>query len=77
MPVGSNQYQLCKALFSRPLGEWLNETDVVSNFIKKDHGVFYDAVRFVNKRAEQVFKIKNFWHIKHLVFKSGRMGLCE
>lgn len=70
VPVGSNQYQLCKALFSRPLGEWLNETDVVSNFYKEGPRSFYDAVRFVNKRAEQVFKIK-----KLLAYKASRVQI--
>ncbi len=70
VPVGSNQYQLCKALFSRPLGEWVNETDVVSNFYKEGPRSFYDAVRFVNKRAEQMFKIK-----KLLSYKASRVQI--
>ena len=68
VPIGSNQFQLCKALFNQPVGEWLNETDVVQTFYKEGPRSFYDAIRFVNERVEQVFKIK-----KLLTYRASRV----
>ena len=60
IPLGSNQYQLCKKLFEIPLGDWLQETDVIDHFNRgKDSGrSFYDAIRLANQKIEDDLKVK-------------------
>jgi tetratricopeptide (TPR) repeat protein len=59
IPLGSNQYQLCKAVFGVPIGTWVNESDVVDNFFrgKESKRGFYDAVRLANTRIEGELKV--------------------
>ncbi len=72
IPIFSNQYQLCKALFAVPFGNWLQETGVVDTFSrgKESPRGFYDAVRFVNEKVEQHLKIK-----KLLVYNASRVQI--
>lgn len=71
IPFSSNQYQLCKELFLRPYGEWLDETDVVDNFYKGNGPrCFYDSIRLVNSKAEKCFGIKNI-----LTYKASRVRI--
>jgi len=60
LPIGSNQYQLCKTLFELPIGEWLQEIDVIEKFYrgKDSQRGFYDAIRLSNKKIEEKLKIK-------------------
>ena len=66
IPIGTNQYQLCKAIFVKPLGEWVTETDVSDDFNRGTNGnrAFYDAIRLVNKRVAKDIKIKNLIEFK-------------
>jgi len=66
IPLGSNQYQLCKAIFERPLGEYVKETDVVENFYRGSDSPrsFYDAVRLVNQKVEKDIGIKRLIEFK-------------
>lgn len=72
LPIGSNQYQLCKTLFGQPLGEWLNETDVVEEFYrgKESRRAFYDAIRLTNQKVERGLKIR-----KLLVYDAARVKI--
>ena len=55
IPLGSNQLELCMALFSKPLGEWVLETYVLPNFSRDVDSLrgFYDAIRAINQKAEK------------------------
>ena len=68
--LGTACYQLCKALFTVPFGEWLQETDVVHSFYKEGSRSFYDAVRLVNQRVERHLKIK-----KLLIYDASRVQI--
>ena len=72
LPIGSNQYQLCKALFERPIGTWLTETDVVDTFYRGSESKrgFYDAIRLANEKIEQGLKIK-----KLLVYRAAQVQI--
>jgi tetratricopeptide (TPR) repeat protein len=72
IPIGTNQYQLCKALFTQPLGEWLKETDVVEEFYrgKESRRAFYDAIRLTNQKVEQGLKIR-----KLLAYDAARVKI--
>lgn len=72
IPIGSNQHQLCKALFALPFGQWLNETDVVDDFFKGKESPrsFYDAVRLTNQKVEQGLKIP-----KLLAYNASRVQI--
>lgn len=72
LPIGSNQYQLCKALFERPIGTWLTETDIVDTFYRgrESKRGFYDAIRLANEKIEQGLKIK-----KLLVYRAAQVQI--
>lgn len=72
LPIGSNQYQLCKALFERPIGTWLTETDIVDTFYRGNESKrgFYDAIRLANEKIEQGLKIK-----KLLIYKASQVQI--
>ncbi len=68
-PKGSNQAVLCAAVFDVPFGEWVKETDVVSNFfrgVEKERS-FYDAVRLLNEKILEQLGIE-----KMLEYKASR-----
>lgn len=66
IPFSSNQHQLCKAIFEKPLGERVKEIDVVENFYRGSDGQrsFYDAVRLVNQKVEKDIGIKRLIEFK-------------
>jgi len=66
IPLGSNQYYLCKAIFEKPLGEYVKEDDVVEKFYRGHDAPrsFYDAVRLVNQRVERDIGIKKLIKFK-------------
>jgi tetratricopeptide (TPR) repeat protein len=72
IPFGTNQYVLCKALFSNPIGEWIKEDDVVDNFFqgKDNRRSFYDAVRLINQKAKENINVK-----KLIIYSSNRAQL--
>ncbi len=72
IPFASNQYQLCKILFAKPLGQWLNETDFMNDFFKGKESArsFYDAIRLTNQKIEQGLKIK-----KLLIYNASRVQI--
>jgi hypothetical protein len=66
IPLGSNQYQLCKEIFEKPLGEYVKEIDVIFNFYRYSDSQrsFYDAVRLVNQKVEKAIGIKKLIEFK-------------
>jgi hypothetical protein len=60
IPPSSNQAVLCKALFSLPLGSWLNENDVIADFYrgKRKQRSFYDAIRALNEKTKEAFGLE-------------------
>jgi len=60
IPAG-NQWILCKELFKKNAGDWVNEDDVVENFTRGDNKQsFYDAHKALNKRIEKDLGIVDF-----------------
>lgn len=72
IPIGSNQYQLCKALFERPLGQWLKETDIADELFRGEvtRRSFYDAIRLANQKIEHKLRIK-----KLFVYNASRVQI--
>jgi len=66
IPISSNQYYLCKAIFDKPLGDWTKETDVVSNFFRDvdSRRGFYDAMRLVNTKVKADIGIEKMLEFK-------------
>ncbi|MFO0719005.1 MAG: hypothetical protein U0522_03195 [Candidatus Paceibacterota bacterium] len=64
IPLGSNQYVLCKKIFSQPLQDWTKETDIIDSFYKDGKRSFYDAVRLVNTKIKAELGIKEFLEYK-------------
>lgn len=54
-----NQWELCRALFNKPLGSWTKSVDVIRNFNTDNKQSFYDAQRLLNKRFNKDLGIKN------------------
>jgi hypothetical protein len=70
IPLASNQYVLCKKIFSQPFEEWTKETDVIDNFYKDGQRSFYDAVRLINNKVKAELEIKDF-----LEYKASRVRI--
>jgi hypothetical protein len=59
LPPG-NQRVLCKALFSAPLGVWVDEENVIDDFNTQGIGAFYSAYNLLNERIEKELAIEDF-----------------
>lgn len=70
IPLGTNQYVICKKIFDQALKEWTTETDVINNFYKDGQRSFYDAVRIINNKIKAELGIKNF-----LEYKASRVRI--
>lgn len=70
IPLASNQYVLCKKIFSQPFEQWTTETDVIDNFYKDGQRSFYDAVRLINNKVKAELEIKEF-----LEYKASRVRI--
>jgi hypothetical protein len=56
IPINTNQYFLCKALFAKKFGTAITETDIVdlADWAKETKRSVYDARIAVNKRIEKI-----------------------
>ena len=72
IPINTNQYFLCKALFAVPFGKDVTETDIVdmADWAKDTKRSVYDARGAVNKRAKEELGINNF-----IRWRTGRVRI--
>jgi len=75
IPINTNQYFLCKALFDKKFGTPVTETDIVdmADWAKDTKRSVYDAMNAVNKRIKSDLGIEKF-----IKWKTGRVWIdCE
>ena len=72
IPINTNQYFLCKALFAEKFGTAITETDIVdmSDWAKDTKRSVYDARIAVNKRIERDLGISDF-----IRWRTGRVRI--
>ena len=72
VPINTNQYFLCKALFALPFDTPVTETDIVdmADWAKDTKRSVYDAMNAVNKRIESDLNIEKFFK-----WKTGRVRI--
>ncbi len=72
IPINTNQYFLCKALFAVPFGTHITETDIVdmADWAKETKRSVYDARGAVNKRVKEKLGINNF-----IRWRTGRIRI--
>ena len=72
VPINTNQYFLCKALFEKKFGTSVTETDIVdmADWAKDTKRSVYDAMNAVNKRIESDLNIEKFFK-----WKTGRVWI--
>lgn len=72
VPINTNQYFLCKALFVVPFGTPVTETDIVdmADWAKDTKRSVYDAMNAVNKRIKEDLSIEKF-----IKWKTGRVRI--
>ena len=72
IPLNTNQYFLCKALFDKGFGKTITETDIVdmADWAKDTKRSVYDAKIAVNKRIKEYLGINNF-----IRWKTGRVWI--
>ena len=72
VPINTNQYFLCKALFEKKFGTSVTETDIVdmADWAKDTKRSVYDAMNAVNKRIESDLNIEKFFK-----WKTGRVRI--
>lgn len=72
VPINTNQYFLCKALFAVPFGTPVTETDIVdmADWAKDTKRSVYDAMNAVNKRIREDLDIEKF-----IKWKTGRVRI--
>ena len=66
IPINTNQYFLCKALFDKKFGTPVTETDIVNmaDWAKDTKRSVYDAMNAVNKRIKSDLGIEKFIKLK-------------
>lgn len=72
IPLMTNQYFLCKEIFSRPYGTKVPEIDILdlSEWRKDTSRSVYDAMRAVNEKAERDLGTEIFnWQTNHIWIK--------
>lgn len=72
VPINTNQYFLCKALFVLPFDTPVTETDIVdmADWAKDTKRSVYDAMNAVNKRIKEDLDIEKF-----IKWKTGRVRI--
>ena len=72
IPINTNQYFLCKALFAVPFGRDVTETDIVdmADWAKDTKRGVYDARGAMNKRVKEKLGINNF-----IRWRTGRVRI--
>ena len=72
IPINTNQYFLCKALFEKKFGTPVTETDIVdmADWAKDTRRSVYDAMNAVNKRIKEDLNIEKF-----IKWKTGRVRI--
>jgi hypothetical protein len=72
IPINTNQYFLCKALFAEKFGTAITETDIVdlADWAKETKRSVYDARIAVNKRIKRDLGISNF-----IRWRTGRVRI--
>ena len=72
IPINTNQYFLCKALFDKKFGTPVTETDIVdmADWAKDTKRSVYDAMNAVNKRIKNDLSIDKF-----IKWKTGRVWI--
>ncbi|MGB8816133.1 MAG: hypothetical protein WCC74_02810 [Minisyncoccia bacterium] len=72
IPINTNQYFLCKALFAEKFGTAITETDIVdmADWAKDTKRSVYDARIAVNKRIERDLGISDF-----IRWRTGRVRI--
>ena len=72
VPINTNQYFLCKALFAVPFGRDVTETDIVdmADWAKDTKRSVYDARGAVNKRVKEKLGVSNF-----IRWRTGRVRI--
>ncbi len=72
IPINTNQYFLCKALFTVPFGMDVTETNIVdmADWAKDTKRSVYDARGAVNKRVKEKLGISNF-----IRWRTGRVRI--
>ena len=72
IPINTNQYFLCKALFAEKFGNAITETDIVdmADWAKDTKRSVYDARIAVNKRIKRDLGISNF-----IRWRTGRVRI--
>ncbi len=55
-----NQIVTCKAVFSKPIGEWTKEIEVIHNFYHGENSdrALKDAARAINQKTKEVFGVE-------------------
>ena len=70
IPLNSNQYFLCKKMFSVPFGNKIKEIDILDmiDWVKDTKRSVYDAMRAINNKVYKEFDIKNLmnWRNNHI-----------
>lgn len=70
IPINSNQYFLCKKMFSAPFGNKIKEIDILDmiDWVKDTKRSVYDAMRAINNKVDKEFNIKNLmnWRNNHI-----------
>jgi hypothetical protein len=77
IPINTNQYFLCKALFAVPFGTLVQEIDILDlmDWAKDSKDSVYDAMRAVNEKIKQKLGIDKFlkWKVRRIFidYKTG------
>ncbi|MCR4283709.1 MAG: hypothetical protein NUV64_00115 [Parcubacteria group bacterium] len=77
IPINTNQYFLCKAIFAVPFGTLVQEIDILDlmDWAKDSKDSVYDAMREVNRKIKQKLGIDKFmkWKVRRIFvdYKTG------
>ena len=77
IPINTNQYFLCKAIFAVPFGTLIQEIDILDlmDWAKDSKDSVYDAMREVNRKIKQKLGIDKFmkWKVRRIFvdYKTG------
>ena len=77
IPINTNQYFLCKAIFAVPFGTLIQEIDILDlmDWAKDSKDSVYDAMREVNRKIKQKLGIERLmkWKVRRIFvdYKTG------
>lgn len=70
IPINTNQYFICKAVFAVPFGTLVKEIDILElmDWAKNNRDSVYDAMRQVNARVKQTLGIDKLlkWKVRRV-----------